>query len=97
MPQFILNAYDARDAEAAARRRDNREAHLAKMSELKKSGNYLFGGALLDDEDNMIGSTIVYEFPDRAALEAYLKTDPYVIGRVWDRIHVRPFRVAKVA
>jgi uncharacterized protein YciI len=41
----------------------------------------------------MIGSTLHLEFPDRAALDAVLKNDPYVSGKVWDNINVREARL----
>jgi len=94
--QFVLNAYDGTDADAPARRQQNRPAHISKMGELKQNGNFIFGGAILDDQGNMIGSTIIYDFPDRAAFDAYLKTDPYVTGKVWERVEVRPFRQAVI-
>jgi uncharacterized protein len=94
--QFVLNAFDGDDAEAPARRQNCRPAHIAKMSELRKTGNFISGGAILDDAGNMIGSTIIYEFTDRAAFDAYLKTDPYVTGKVWQRIDVRPFQAANI-
>ena len=52
------------------------------------------GGAILDDTGAMIGSATIVEFPDRAALDAWLARDPYVTGGVWQKIEVRPFRVA---
>jgi uncharacterized protein YciI len=42
----------------------------------------------------MIGSTCIVEFPNRARLDEWLATDPYVIGKVWQRIEVHAFRCA---
>jgi len=41
----------------------------------------------------MIGSTLHVDFPDRASLEQYLQQDPYVSGKVWDRIDILPARL----
>lgn len=94
--QFLLIAYDGTDPEALQRRLNVREEHLQKVSRLKIAGEYLFGGAILDDNGKMIGSMIVYEFPDRQALDERLKNEPYITGGVWTKIEIRPFRHAKM-
>ncbi len=90
--QFILLAYDAIDPQALERRLNVREDHLSKISVLKKKGEFIFGGAILDDEGKMIGSMIIYDFPDRQSLDEKLKDEPYFTKGVWERIEIRPFR-----
>jgi len=92
--QFILTGYDGTDSGALERRMKVRESHLEKIADLKKSGNFICGGAILDDNGKMIGSMIVYEFPDRKALDEYLKEEPYIYGKVWEKIDIHPFRLA---
>lgn len=94
--QFLLIGYDGTDPEAPARRLSVREDHLMKIGKMKKSGECLFGGAILDDEGKMIGSAIVYEFPDRQALDERLKDEPYILNSVWKKIEIKPFRLAKI-
>ena len=94
--QFLLTAYDGKDAEAPQRRLKVRGEHLEKIDGLKKTGEFLFGGAILDEAGNMIGSMIVYEFPDRQALDKKLKEEPYITGGVWEKIEIQPFRLAKI-
>lgn len=94
--QFILIAYDGTDPDAPARRMKVREDHFKKISQLKKEGEFLFGGAILDVDGNMAGSMIVYEFPDRATLDERLKDEPYITEGVWKKIEIRPFRLAKI-
>jgi uncharacterized protein len=94
--QFLLLAYDGTDADAPKRRLNVRQEHLDKISILKKNGELLFGGAILNDEGKMIGSMIVYEFPDRADLDDRLKDEPYITKGVWQKIEIRPFRHAKI-
>lgn len=93
--QFLLIAYDGDDAGAADRRMKVREEHLQKIDDLKKTGGFLFGGAILDDNGKMIGSMIVYEFPDRATLDEKLKDEPYITEGVWKEIEITPFRLAR--
>jgi len=92
--QFLIVAHDGKDAAALDRRMAVREAHLANVKPLKAAGNLLLGGAILDDDDRMVGSAVVVDFEDRAALDAWLYNDPYVTGDVWREIEVRPFRTA---
>jgi len=92
--QFLVMAYDGKDADALNRRLAAREAHLGGASALKKDGRLIAGGALLDAEDKMIGSTLYVEFDSRAELDAWLQNDPYVKGDVWRDITVHPIRLA---
>ncbi len=95
MPQWLVTAHDGDDPEAPARRQAARPAHLAFIAPMVERGEILLGGAILDEAGGgMVGSSVVAEFPDRAALDARLERDPYVTGGVWRKIEVRPFRVA---
>jgi uncharacterized protein YciI len=93
--QFLLIAYDGTDEGALERRMKVREDHLNKVTVLKKNGEFLFGGAILDGNGKMIGSMIVYEFPDRQSLDAMLKEEVYITGGVWKKVEIQPFRHAK--
>lgn len=92
--QFVITARDGRDAEAPARRLAARPAHLEGAARLQRDGHLIAGGAILDDSGGMIGSTMYVEFADRAALDAWLNTDPYVTGGVWRDIEIKPIRLA---
>jgi uncharacterized protein len=94
--QFLLTAYDSTDTEAPGRRFRSRPDHLEKIGRLKRTGEFLFGGAILDESGKMIGSMIVYEVPDRQALDELLKEEPYVTEGVWKQINIQPFRLAKI-
>ena len=93
--QFLLTAYDGTDPGAPERRLRVRKDHLKKISGLKKTGEFLYGGAILDVEGKMIGSMIVYDFLDRQTLDEKLKDEPYITEGVWKRIDIQPFRLAK--
>jgi len=94
--QFMLIGYDGTDEGAMERRLKVREAHLENIAVLKKCGGCLFGGAILSDEGKMIGSVIVYDFPDRKSLDEKLKEEVYISGGVWEKIEIKPFRIAKI-
>ena len=92
--QFLVIAYDGTDPGAPTRRQAVRDAHLVGARKLTAEGHFLIGGAILDDDGQMIGSTVIAEFPTRADLDAWLQSDPYVTGGVWQKIEVKPFRAA---
>lgn len=92
--QFLITAYDGNDDQAMQRRMDSRDAHLKGIDQLQKTGQMLFGAALLDDEGKMIGSTIICEFETRQVLDKWLETEPYVTAGVWQKIQVQPCKVA---
>lgn len=94
--QFLLIAYDGTDEGAAERRLGCRQVHLDKIADLKGSGEFITGGAILDDDGKMIGSMVLYEFPDRKTMDERLKDEPYIIKNVWQKIEIHPFRLAKI-
>jgi uncharacterized protein len=94
--QFLLTAFDGTDAGALERRLNVREEHLEKIARLKKEGKFICGGAILDSDGKMIGSMIVYDFPDRQSLDEKLKEEPYLTKGVWEKIEIQPFRFAKI-
>ncbi|NMC36701.1 MAG: hypothetical protein GYA41_00070 [Bacteroidales bacterium] len=94
--QFLLIAYDGTDPGALDRRMKVRPEHLEKIALLKKSGEFLLGGAILDNNGKMIGSMIVYEFPDRETLDQRLREEPYITANVWQKIEIHPYRLAKI-
>jgi|SRR5690606_18106470 len=91
--QFVVTALDFTDSGALERRLQHRQEHLAGVLRLQAQGRFLSGGAILDDAGKMIGSTLHLDFPDRASLDEHLQADPYVAGRVWERIEVRSVKL----
>ncbi len=96
MQQYLIHAYDYTDSQALERRMAVRPAHFELMKQLKASDNFILGGAILDDEGKMIGSNAIFQFESREALDAYLAKEPYILGKVWEKIEISPFKVANV-
>lgn len=86
--QFVVTAMDHTDPQAIERRMEHRDAHLANVKQMIAAGIFLSGGAILDAEGKMIGSTLHLEFETKEALDKHLKSDPYVAGKVWNNIEV---------
>lgn len=93
---YVVHAYDYTDPQAPERRLAARPLHLDRAKELKTNGHFVLGGALLSPDDRMIGSMMVVDFDNETYLRAWLDTDPYVTGRVWEKIDVKPFRQAAI-
>lgn len=96
MKQYVLTAFDYTDAGAIQRRLDVRPLHVERVKQLKATGNFVVGGAMLNDDGDMIGSTMIVQFESDEDLEQWKQSDPYVTGGVWEKIEVRPFKVANV-
>ncbi len=96
MPQFLLRGLDGTDENASERRKFARPAHLENIIPLKKSENYILGGAILNDDGDMIGSLMIFQFETQSDFDSYLKTEPYVVHKVWDKIEISPFKIAQI-
>ena len=96
MQQYIMHAWDATDEKALERRMSVRPAHLDNARKLKANGNFIIGGAMLNDEGKMIGSTMVLQFETKQQLQEWLDTEPYITGKVWEKMDLKSFKVAEV-
>ena len=92
--QFLVLAYDGTDKDAKARRAAVRPAHFAGIKPMVERGELRAAGAILDEAGEMIGSVVLAEFPGRVELEAWLSHEPYVSEGVWQKIEIKPFRLA---
>ena len=90
--QFIVTAYDGENM--LEKRMAVRPRHLEGMARLGK--HIVCAGGLLDGEGKPKGSVLVLDFEDRAALDEYLRNEPYVTERVWEKIEVEPLNVVIV-
>jgi uncharacterized protein YciI len=91
---FLVIARDGTDREAKARRLAVRDQHLAGVQESVASGMLKMGGALLDDDAEMIGSGILIEAESKEVLETFLKEDIYSQAGVWLEFEIYPFKRA---
>lgn len=86
--QFIIIGRDGTDAKAKERRLAARAAHIALGEKLRLSGNMWYGAALWDENNEMIGSMLVMDFPSRKELQDWLDKEPYVTGEVWKSFEI---------
>jgi hypothetical protein len=89
--QFIVIAYDSTDETALERRMTVRPEHLKQAEKWHQNGQWLYACGILNKQGDLIGSMIVCDFPSREALhQEWLNHEPYVLGKVWERIDVHP-------
>ena len=81
---FLVHTHDRPGALDV--RMANREAHVAW---LKAAGTSVkAAGPWLNEADEMAGSLLIIDAADRAALDAWLASDPYTTGDVWRDVTV---------
>ncbi|HEY2583288.1 MAG TPA: YciI family protein [Mucilaginibacter sp.] len=96
MSQYLITAYDYTDTGALQRRMNVRPHHLDGAKELREKGNYILGGAILNEEGEMIGSVMILQFETEEGLEAWKQSEPYITQKIWESVDIKPFRVANV-
>jgi len=96
MNQYLVTAYDYTDDDALTNRMNVRPHHLNGAKDLRENGNYVIGGAILNDDGKMIGSVMIVEFETEEELQAWLQREPYITQKVWETVDVKPFKVAAV-
>jgi uncharacterized protein YciI len=85
MAKFVIIGLDG--PEGQARRKIHREAHLERLSKLAKEGKVVLAGPFTGGG----GSLIVVEATSLEEAEAFMREDPYVTGKVFQKVEVRPF------
>jgi hypothetical protein len=93
MAYFLIVAYDGKDADTPSRRKRTRPAHLEGIKPMVEKGELIIGGGILNPAEEMIGSTLIMQYPSRAELDAWLAREPYVVNGVWEDIQVMPIRM----
>ena len=96
MQQYVIIASDGTDDDALTRRLAVRANHFEGAAQLKENGNFILGGAILNDAGKMSGSVMVMQFETEMQLKEWLNKEPYITGNVWQHIEVKPFKVAEV-
>jgi len=91
--QFLVTAYDGTDNKAIERRLAARDEHLKFTEEMKVKGNHLYAAVIMDENEKMIGSVLIVDFPSKEDVDKWLKVEPYVKGNVWQSIDIKPCKV----
>ncbi|MFF5521470.1 YciI family protein [Streptomyces coeruleorubidus] len=90
---YAVIAYDSTDPGTFERRMLVRPAHMANGEKMMADGSFLFGGGILDGAGKMAGGVLIVDFETRDEIDEWLKNEPYIVNKVWDRVEVHPFLV----
>lgn len=96
MNQYLVTAYDYTHENALDTRMNVRLFHLEGVKKMKENGNFIIGGAILNDEGKMIGSSMILQFENPKELQNWMESEPYILQKVWEKFDVKPFRVANL-
>ena len=86
--EFLIIGLDR--ADAGDLRNRLRTPHLEFVSD--KQHHIKFGGPILSDDDRMVGSVLILDFPTRADLDAHLAEDPYFTSGLFEAVFIRRTR-----
>jgi len=89
---FVIHAIDKPNIlETRAR---HYRAHRVHLDESTKYGVQIVsaGPLVAEDGETPVGSLFVVEAKDRAAIDAFTRSDPYHVHGVWARIDVHYYR-----
>ena len=92
---FVITAKDYKNQ--VQRRIDNRPEHIKGLITAAKSGNLISAGALTNDKEEMIGSSVHIRFENREKLDMWLANEPYVINKVWETVEVNTVNLVDIA
>lgn len=84
--QYLVIAYD--NDNALDKRMEARPEHVTATQALMKEGKIISACALIENE-KMVGSSVVTNFPTEEEFEAWLENEPYVKGNVWDMENIQ--------
>jgi len=96
MAQFLILAKDFKDEDALNRRLAVRANHLERMRIEKEVGTFIMGGAQLNEQGLIYGSMLLVNGESETEVKAWIMTDPYIIGKVWEEVEIIPFKIADV-
>ncbi|WP_299444351.1 YciI family protein [uncultured Rhodospira sp.] len=68
-----------------------RNAHL-EHAKAHNEAIRLGGPLVTDDGEGMVGSLIVVDMPDKSAVEAFVRDDPYFQAGLFEAVLIRPFK-----
>jgi len=88
---FVVHAVDKRDN--LPTRAKFYRAHRVHLDEAEKHDvDVVTAGTLLaDDGETPVGSVFVVDAKDRATVDAFTRSDPYHVNRVWETVQIHGY------
>lgn len=73
-------------------RTTNRKKHLDFL-EKNKNNIFVVGPTLTEDGEGMNGSLLIVDFPDRAAVNAFVDADPYTSAGLFESVNIKRWKM----
>jgi uncharacterized protein YciI len=88
---FVIHAMDKKDA--INTRAKHYKAHRQHLDDSAKHAvTVVTAGPLVADDDELpIGSLFIVDAKDRAAVQAFIRSDPYHLNGVWEGVEVHAY------
>ena len=88
---FVVHAVDKKDK--LPTRAKFYRAHRVLLDEAEKHDvDVVTAGTLVaDDGETPVGSVFVVDARDRAAVDAFTRSDPYHVNRVWETVQIHGY------
>ncbi|QHL89194.1 hypothetical protein GU926_17865 [Nibribacter ruber] len=96
MTQYLVTGTDYTSEGALDNRMAVRPQHLEMAKKLKASGNFIMGGAFLDEQGVMRGSSLVLQFETKEELQKWMDEEPYILQKVWETVDVKTYKIAQI-
>lgn len=85
---FLVIGKDVLDG--GLRRKEHRSEHLENLRKLKAEGKIAVAAGLLSEDKMLNGSATFFTVDTKEEVEELLKSEPYVLGQVWETIEIIP-------
>jgi uncharacterized protein len=88
---FVVHALDKKDI--LPTRAKHYRAHRIHLDRAEEHAvDVITAGTLVDDDgETPVGSIFVIDAADRAAVDAFTRSDPYHINGVWERVSIHGY------
>jgi uncharacterized protein len=88
---FVVHAVDKKDIlPTRAKHYRAHRIHLDRAEE-HDVGVITAGTLVADDGETPVGSVFVIDAKDRAAVDAFTRSDPYAVNGVWERVQINRY------
>lgn len=85
---FVIRAVVSDTPEAQALLNSLRPAHMKTVQSMAEDGRMWIGGALTEPGHDGSWSFSIVDFPDRAALDAWVADHPYSKNGIWTNVNI---------
>ena len=88
---FVIHALDKNGRDADARQALSRPSHPSRPAEDYDVDVITAGTLVADDGETPCGSIFVIDAGNRAAVERFVRSDPYHVNGVWERVEIHGY------